>query len=351
MRRSNESPPDSAGVVACPRGGGGGQARLFVCLGVLAFALFVADLTIGTTHIPLRDVWQALTGRATDAMTGTIVIEIRLMKSLTAILVGVALSISGLQMQTLFRNPLAGPYVLGISSGAALGVALFLLGMPLLGWSWIGGMGVLGAAWIGAFAILAVIAVVSRRVGDVMVVLILGILFSSGVSAVVEILQFLSNESALKSYVVWTMGSLGEVTLRQMPILAGAIAAGVALSAVVVKPLNILLLGEEYAQTMGIRIRRTQTLIFLSTTLLAGTATAFCGPIGFVGLAVPHVARMLFRTADHRVLLPASALIGTVMMLACDLISKSLALPINSITALLGIPIVVWVVFRHRTVA
>lgn len=286
-----------------------------------------------------------------DATTVKIVKDIRLMKAVVAVATGVALSVSGLLMQTLFRNPLAGPYVLGISSGASLGVALFILGAPLLGVatnSALSSMGIAGAAWLGAALILIFIAAVSRKIKDIMVILILGMMFSSGVSAVVQILQYLSNEEALKSFVIWTMGSLGDVTASQLWLLVPAVVVGLLLSIAVIKPLNLLLLGESYARTMGLNVRRTRQVVFVATTLLAGTVTAFCGPIGFVGLAVPHVARAIFKDADHRVLMPGSALCGAVVLLFCDLVSKLLTLPINTITALLGIPIVIWVVVRNK---
>ncbi|WP_300109652.1 iron ABC transporter permease [uncultured Alistipes sp.] len=326
---------------------------LFLSLSLLALVLLLLDLAVGSVNIPLREVWAALTGAACDPTTAKIVVSIRLMKAVVAILTGAALAVSGLQMQTLFRNPLAGPYVLGISSGASLGVAIFILGAPLLGLAGspvMSALGVAGAAWVGAAVILAVIAAVSRRIKDIMVILILGMMFSSGIGAVVQILQYLSHESALKTFVVWTMGSLGEVTSTQMGLLLPAVLIGLAIAIAVIKPLNLLLLGENYARTSGLNIRRSRSLIFLSTTLLAGTVTAFCGPIGFVGLAVPHVARMLFRNADHRILMPGALLSGIVMMLACDLVAKLLSLPINTITALLGIPIVVWVVIRNKNI-
>lgn len=241
----------------------------------------------------------------------------------------------------------------GISSGASLGVAIFLLGAPLLGLTGhplISTLGIAGAAWIGSALILMLIAAVSRRIKDIMVILILGMMFSSGVGAVVQILQYLSNEAALKSFVVWTMGSLGDVTLGQLGLLLPAVVLGLVLAVAVIKPLNLLLLGENYARTMGLDIRRSRQLIFLSTTLLAGTVTAFCGPIGFIGLAVPHVARILFADADHRILVPASILTGIVVMLLCDVLAKLLTFPINTITALLGIPIVIWVVIRNKSI-
>ena len=329
------------------------STTLFTALSLLLVILFVLDLLIGSVHIPLRDILGALFGGDVDAATRLIVLDIRLIKAIVAVLAGIALSVSGLQMQTLFRNPLAGPYVLGISSGASLGVAIFILGMPLLGVttnSTLSSIGTAGAAWLGAALILAFVASVSTRIKDIMVILILGMMISSGVSAVVQILQYLSNEEALKSFVIWTMGSLGDVTSSQLMLLLPAVLIGLVVSVAVIKPLNLLLLGEQYARTMGLNVRRSRYLIFLSTTLLAGTVTAFCGPIGFVGLAIPHIARMLFCNADHRVLLPATALCGAVILLGCDIISKWLTLPINTITALLGIPIVIWVVIRNKSI-
>ena len=325
----------------------------FTTLSISLLVLFVLDLIIGSVYISLKDVWGTLIGSEVDKTTRLIVFDIRLMKAIVAVVAGVALSVSGLQMQTLFRNPLAGPYVLGISSGASLGVAIFILGMPILGITnngIISSIGTAGAAWIGSALILVFIASVSTRIKDIMVILILGMMFSSGVSAVVQILQYMSNEEALKSFVIWTMGSLGDVTSNQLKLLLPAVVLGLILSVLVIKPLNLLLLGEQYARTMGLNVRKSRYLIFLSTTLLAGTVTAFCGPIGFVGLAIPHVSRMLFCNADHRVLLPASALCGAVILLLCDIISKCLTLPINTITALLGIPIVIWVVIRNKSI-
>ncbi len=326
---------------------------LFCILSALVVLLFAADIAVGSVNIALSDIWAALTGGECDAVTARIIIDIRLIKAIIAILAGAALSVSGLQMQTLFRNPLAGPYVLGVSSGASLGVALFILGAPLLGFTaspLLSTLGTAGAAWFGAAAILALVASVSRRIKDIMVILILGMMIGSAVSAIVQIMQYLSNEEALKSFIVWTMGSLGDVTSSQLLLVAPAIIAGLIIAVSVIKPMNMLLLGESYARTMGLNIQRTRTLILLSTTLLAGTVTAFCGPIGFIGLAIPHVARILFRNADHRILLPAAALSGAIALLACDIFSKLLTLPVNTITALLGIPIVIWVVIKNKNI-
>mgnify|MGYP002686384517 FL=1 len=315
---------------------------LFIMLSVLTAVLFCVDLSVGAVSIPVADVWAALTGGDCPDATAFIVRNIRLIKAVVALLTGAALSVSGLQMQTLFCNPLAGPYVLGISSGASLGVALVVLaGMS-------SSIGIAGAAWVGAAAVLIVIAAVGHRIKDIMVILILGMMFSSGVGAVVQILQYLSKEESLKAFVIWTMGSLGDVTGTQLAVLAPAVVVGLILAVATIKPLNLLLFGEEYAVTMGLNLRRSRLLLFLSTTLLAGTVTAFCGPIGFIGLAMPHVARMLMRDSDHRVLIPATALAGGAVLLLCDIISKLFTLPINAITALLGIPVVVWVVLRNK---
>ena len=326
-------------------------AILFTVLSLLTAALFTADLLIGSVAVALRDIWAALTGGSCDPAVRDIILKIRLLKAVTALFAGAALAASGLQMQTLFRNPLAGPYVLGISSGAGLGVALFLLGAPLRGvsaHSFVQSLSIAGAAWLGAALVLLIVMAVSRRIKDIMVILILGMMFGSGVSSMVEILQYLSSEAALKSFVIWTMGSLGDVTGGNLALMLPVITAGLVLSVAVIKPLNLLLLGENYARTMGLNVQRTRTLLFLSTVLLAGTVTAFCGPVGFIGLAVPHLARMLFASADHRVLMPASMLSGAALLLVCDLISKSLALPINTVTALMGIPVVIVVVVRNR---
>jgi iron complex transport system permease protein len=211
-------------------------------------------------------------------------------------------------------------------------------------------LGTAGAAWVGAAFALLLVAFVGKRIKDIMVILILGMMLSSGVSAIVQILQYLSREESLKAFVIWTMGSLGDVTSSQLMILLPAVLLGLVLSVFTIKPLNMLLLGEEYAVTMGMNVSRTRGLIFLSTTLLAGTVTAFCGPIGFIGLAMPHVTRLLFNNSNHRVLVPGTMLTGAAILLICDIISKLFTLPINAITALLGIPIVIWLVVSNKTI-
>lgn len=328
------------------------RKALFIIFSLLTVALFVADLMYGSVKISPSEIAAVLSGTGGDTVNARIIIDIRLVKAIVAMIAGAALSVSGLQMQTLFRNPLAGPSVLGVTSGASLGAALFIIGIPMAGGisPLLSSFGVAGAAWLGAAAVMAVIVAVSRRIKDIMVILILGMMFSSGVSAVVQVLQYVSDESALKSFVIWTMGALGDVTYVQLALLAPVFAVGMLLAVAAVKPLNLLLLGENYARTMGLDVKRSRTMIFLSTTLLAGSVTAFCGPIGFIGLAVPHVARYIFSSSDHRVLVPATVLTGASVMLVCDLLSKTMNFPINTITSLLGIPIVVWVVIRNKNI-
>lgn len=325
---------------------------MFAAGTLLAAGLFVADLAAGSLDIPFGEVLSILAGKGTDSINGKVVINIRLVKAIAAVIAGSALSLSGLQMQTLFRNPLAGPSVLGLTSGASLGAALFMIGAPSAGSlaGLLSPLGTAGSAWAGAALVMGLVTAVSRRVKDIMVILILGMMFSSGVSALVQILQYMSDSESLKTFIVWTMGSLGDVTWKQMSLLLPACIAGTGIALWCIKPLNLLLLGEDYARSSGLDIRRTRLLIFLSTTLLAGSVTAFCGPVGFIGLAVPHIARFVFSSADHRTLLPATILTGTVMMLVCDIISKMLVLPINTITSLLGIPVVIWVVAKNRKI-
>ena len=330
-------------------------SMLFVALVVGALLLAIGDLLIGTTPVSIGQVWSVLSGSAEDESLVTIVLRMRMPKVLVALFAGMALSASGLQMQTLFRNPLAGPYVLGVNSGASLGVALFTLAMPMLGVasaSWLHSFGVTGMAWIGSAVILLLVISLSRTVRNINTILIIGMMLSSAISALVGILQYIGTEESLKAFVVWTMGSVSTVTVEELWVLIPVVIVGLVLSIVVIKPLNMLLLGENYARTMGLNVSRTRAIIFLSTTLLAGTVTAFCGPIGFIGLAMPHLARITFRTADHRVLMPATMLWGALSMLfctiACDIVARQgVMLPVNTITSLLGIPVIIYVVLRN----
>ena len=326
------------------------NTALFIGLGILCAALFAADLLTGDSPLPAGAVWDALAGNAADETTRAIVLSIRLVRAVVAVLVGAALAVSGLQMQTVFRNPLADPYLLGISSGAGLGVAFFVLGAPLLGWHASGAwqsLGVAGAGWAGATGVLVLVAAMSRHIKNILGVLILGVMLGYVAGAIIQVMQYLSSAEQLKLYVLWSMGSLGQVTAAKLQVMLPVVGLGLLLAAYSVKALNLLLLGETYARTMGLNARRSRTLIFVSTALLTGTVTAFCGPVGFLGLAVPHVARLLLREADHRMLLPGSALLGAAAMLACDLLSKTWNLPVNSITALLGVPVIIWVILKN----
>lgn len=331
---------------------------MFFILAILFVLFFIADLLLGSIIIPVKQVLLALfTSPADSGETfRTIILDFRLPKALTAVLTGAALSLSGLQMQTVFRNPLAGPYVLGISAGASLGVALFVLAFSsVMAWgifSSTGAWSLALVAWAGSFLVMLLVLYVSARVNDIMTLLILGILFSSAVAAIVSILQYFSNESMLKAFIIWTMGSLGSVTKSQLMVLAPAIGAGILLAFMKIKDLNAFLLGEDYARSLGVSLKTSRIIIFLSTSLLAGTITAFCGPIGFIGIAVPHICRVIFKTANHLVLVPAVILTGSTVMLFSDIVSQlpgmQTTLPVNSVTALIGIPIIVWMIVKNR---
>ncbi len=317
--------------------------------------LFLADIFLGSVRISFYDVLKAVfTG--SGGTLETIIIKFRIPKALTALLVGIALAISGLQMQTVFRNPMAGPYVLGISSGASLGVAFVILGfasgISLHTISSLGNWILAVAAWLGAGVVILLVMFLSARLRDVMTILIIGIMLSSGISAVVTIMQYFSNESMLKAYVIWTMGSLGNLTGGQLNVLMFSVLAGLAVSILSTKILNAMLIGESYAGSIGLNVRLARIIIFTTTSILAGSVTAFCGPVGFVGIAVPHIARMMFRRSDHRILIPGTALAGGAVLLLSDLVSQlpgsDSTLPVNAVTSLIGIPVVIWVIMKKR---
>lgn len=320
---------------------------LVLVLSVLMALLLLADIVIGSAELSLDQILRILFLGEGTPLERSIVLEIRLQRAVMAVLAGAALSVSGLQMQTIFQNPLAGPYVLGISSGASLGVAILLLGAPFLPHA-LSAIGMVAAAWIGAAAVLILIVSISRNIRDIMVILIIGIMLSSAISAFVEILQYLSNESNLKSFVVWSMATVGETTAEDMAVIVPALLLGFILNLMCLKPMNMMLLGTQYAVSMGLNLKLTRNMLFISTTLLAGTVTAFCGPIGFVGLAVPHVARLVGRCSDRKELCYLCLLLGASMLLACDIISKWLSLPINTATSLMGIPVIIYIVTRKN---
>lgn len=334
---------------------GGHNRIVFILLLFSLVSFFILDIFFGSVSIKASEVLKAIF-TSTESDYATIILKFRLPKAVTALTVGIALSLSGLQMQTVFRNPMAGPYVLGISSGASLGVAFVILGFSsAISPDSLKGLGnwiLVAASWAGAGAVMILIMFISSRVKDIMTILILGIMLSSGISAVVTIMQYFSNETMLKAYVIWTMGSLGNLTSGQLNVLLISVSAGILMSLFSSKFLNALLLGENYAGSIGLNVKFARTVIFTCTSILAGSVTAFCGPIGFIGIAVPHIARIIFKTSDHKTLIPGTIIIGGAVMLASDIISQlpgsDNVLPVNAITSLIGIPVVIWVIFRNR---
>ncbi|MDN3669994.1 iron ABC transporter permease [Echinicola jeungdonensis] len=323
--------------------------------------LFLFNLGMGSVYIPLMEILEALLGgQLTKSSWETIIFEYRVPKALTAILAGISLSLSGLQMQTFFRNPLAGPYVLGISSGAGLGVAILLLGSSAFGWSLGGTMtymswgvwGIIISGSLGAILVLLLMSLTAWKIKDSMTLLIIGLMFGSASGAIVSVLSYFGDAEELKLFTIWSMGSLGGITHNQLAILALITLIGVLPVILRVKSYNAMLLGERYAASMGINIKSLRWAMILSTGVLAGSATAFCGPIAFIGIAVPHLARMIFQTGDHRILFPASALIGAGFLLFSDGISQlpgaASTLPINVITSLFGAPLVIWLILKRN---
>lgn len=324
---------------------------MFALLCVSLVGLFVADLLLGSIRIPLAQVGAVLTGNHSDAVSTEILLNFRLPKALAAIVAGASLSVAGLMMQTLFRNSLADPYILGISSGASLGVAIVMMASSLLPlWFVRSGWAVAIAAVLGAVLVLSLVVGVSFRVSSAVSLLIVGMMFGTIASSVVSVLQNFSNPDAVKLFLTWTFGSLSAVTWNFMQVLVPVVLVGLVLAFFLQKRLDGLLLGENYARALGISIVQTRFLVVLSTGLLAGGVTAFTGPIAFLGVAIPHIARGLFRTSEHRTLLPASLLIGASLLLVCDLVSQlpRYALPVNTVSALFGAPIIIWILLKRK---
>jgi iron complex transport system permease protein len=324
---------------------------LFSFLSLLLLGLFLADLAWGSIRIPIGDVLSVFTGRGADGINSEILLNFRLPKAITAVLAGASLSVAGLMMQTLFRNPLADPYILGVSSGASLGVALITMASALLpvmlvnsGWATV------LAAVIGAGLVLLLVVGVSFKIQNAVSLLIVGIMFGTIAGSIVSVLQNFSNPDAIKLFVLWTFGSLSAVTWSYMQVLVPVCLVGLAMAFALQKRLNGLLLGENYARGLGVSIIRTRLLIVIATGLLAGGITAFTGPIAFVGVAIPHIARGIFRTSNHRILLPATLLCGATLLLICDIISQipTYTLPINTISSLFGAPIIIWIILKKR---
>ncbi|WP_338764358.1 iron ABC transporter permease [Bernardetia sp. ABR2-2B] len=340
---------------------------IFISLFVTLICLFVVNLSLGSVSIPFSEIWTIIFQKTSSKSSWiTIIWEFRLPKALTALIVGMALSVSGLQMQTLFRNPLAGPFVLGISSGASLGVAILMLFISslstnsflniLLSESSLFGNSIWQisiASTLGAALVLSLVVVASIRILNNMALLIVGLMFGSATGAIVSILQYFSEAEAIKSYLLWTFGSLSQVTWDKLPFLFFLNFLGLLITWTMHKSLDALLLGERYAQSMGLNLQKTRLGIIFTTSILAGSITAFCGPIGFIGLAVPHLTKILIKTARHQILIPAVALVGGILLLVCDSISQlpmsSKVLPINAVTALIGAPVVIWVILKKRS--
>ncbi|GAB5524437.1 MAG: iron ABC transporter permease [Roseivirga sp.] len=345
-------------VNGAPSGGLKWQSLLLLSLGLIL--LFLLDIGLGSVRIPVGDTVRILLGQSVENEAWkAIILKIRLPRSVTAILVGAALSVGGLQMQTLFRNPLAGPSVLGITAGASLGVAAVMLaagGVATafsirqldLGGSWM----IIIASTIGAALVLIVILGISFRIKDNVVMLIVGIMVANITIAIVSIWQYFSDPEQIQEYILWTFGSLGGVTNQQLGALSLIVVSGIIFTFFLSKTLNVLLLGENYAQSMGLNIRRSRIMIIAVTSVLAGAITGFCGPIGFVGIAVPHLTRSFLNTSDHRLLIPSCVLVGGMLMLLCDIISQvpgsQTVLPVNAITAMIGSPIVIWIIVKRR---
>jgi iron complex transport system permease protein len=329
----------------------------FILLSVLLLLLFAMNISLGSVSIPFKDILNTLLG-ATSAKESwqTIVLNFRLPKAITAILVGSGLSVAGLLMQTLFRNPLAGPFVLGISSGASLGVALLILGSSLFGGFFlansISNWSLPVASSLGAFLVLSAVIIAANRVRNTMSILIIGLMFGSLTSAVISVLAYFSEAEQIQQFLFWSFGSLGNLSWNELIVFILIYSIGMLATIAIIKPLNSFLLGENYAKSLGINVKKSRNIILLITSVLTGVITAFAGPIAFVGLAVPHIARMIFSTSNHKVLIPAVVILGAIIMLICDAIAQlptsEFTLPINAITSLFGAPIVIWLLIRKK---
>lgn len=337
----------------------GRNSLILFVLGLLILIFFIINLLLGSVSIPVVEVARILLGSEAETQSWqAIVVHTRLPMSATAIMAGAALGVSGLMMQTLFRNPLAGPSLLGVSAGASLGVAVMMLFITVPGGSLVavsqvtGRFSVVAAAFAGSLLILIVIGCLAARFRSITIILILGIMIAYTTSSLVGILQFYSMKEDLQAFVIWGLGSFGNVPLKQISVFIVLILGGLVLSAALIKPLNLLLLGENYAVNLGLNTRASRFWIISATGLLTATVTAYCGPIAFLGLAVPHLARNLFRTSDHRVILPGTLLCGALLALVCNIIARlpgfDSALPINAITSLIGAPVVVWLIMKRN---
>lgn len=331
------------------------KTRLFIWLLLALIVLTLADLLLGSTYIPPTEVLSTLIGKgASKPSWENIVLGFRLPRVITAIFVGSGLTISGLLMQVLFRNPLAGPYVLGISTGASLGVAIAVLAGITIGVSWMNSWLTVIAGTLGAGLVFLIVMIVSVRVKESMTLLIFGLMLGSAAGGIVAVLQFFSKAEDIQIYLLWTFGSLGGVTYDKLLIMIPFVLIGLVAAFLIAKSLNILLLGEDYGKSLGLDIRKVRMVIIISTCLMAGAITAFCGPIGFIGIAVPHLTRLLMPTSNHKMLIPFSILVGSIVLIACDIISQlpgtAEVLPINAVTAIFGAPIVIWLIVKKGNI-
>jgi iron complex transport system permease protein len=329
----------------------------FILLSILLVILFFVNISLGSVSIPITDVFAVLFGDETIKKSWqTIIINFRVPKAITAILVGSGLSVCGLLMQTLFRNPLAGPFVLGISSGASLGVALLILGSATFGGfflsSTISNWSLPIAASLGAFLVLSAVIIAANKVKNTLSVLIIGLMFGSLTGAVISILAYFSEAAQIQHYLFWSFGSLGNLSWKELVVFGSVYLIGMLGTVSIIKPLNSFLLGENYAKSLGINIKKNRNIILIITSLLTGVITAFSGPIAFIGLAAPHIARLVFSSSNHKILLPATAIIGAIILLICDTIAQvptsEFTLPINAITAIFGAPVVIWLLVRKK---
>lgn len=320
----------------------------FILLSIVLVILAILNTCTGSVNIPFKEIWYILSNNVNASENYQyIVTDYRLPKTITSILVGIGLGISGLIMQTFFKNPLAGPFVLGISSGASLGVALLIMGGSLFGtMPYLYNYSVPLAASSGSFAILTIVMITARNIKNTMSVLIIGLMFGSFTSAMISILSYFSSATELQQYIFWSFGSLSNLQWSELGLLSTIILGSCIGLLFIIKPLDALLLGENYAVSLGISIKKTQSVIFLITSLLTGSITAFVGPIAFIGLAIPHITKLFFRTSSHKILLPSVAILGAIVMLICDSLTHitiaSKTLPINAITSIFGAPVVIW---------
>ena len=332
---------------------------LFSILSLTLLLTLLLNISFGQVAIPIKEVFKSLLGSTASKDTWEyIIFNFRLPKAITAILVGVGLSISGLLMQTLFRNPLAGPYVLGLSSGSSLGVAFVILGASLLptflSEILLSSYGIILASCFGSFLVMLLVLIVSQRLRDTTTILIVGLMFSSFTGAIVSVLTYFSSAEQLQKFTFWSMGNLGNLSWQNILILFISVLIGLLLSIISIKSLDALLLGENYAKSLGLNIKKSRYIIIIATCILAGSITAFAGPIAFVGLAVPHLSKLLFQTSNHKILFWSTILIGGILMLFCDMISQlpgmDFTLSINAITSIIGATIVIWLLIHKKSI-